>query len=107
MSTSIKPANRPVSAHELDIVAQAFGFRSANHLQSVIDGNSPSALAEGNPKWRQGLRAAVAVEDAYQFERTAIDREEARAKQERRRQNSRDARYRVLARKAAEREAKS
>lgn len=43
-----------------DFVAQAFGFRSTSHLQQVLDGEAPSALAQGNPKWRDGVRATAA-----------------------------------------------
>lgn len=37
---------RPLNSYEIDCVARAFGFQSAQHLQRVLDGKDPSALQD-------------------------------------------------------------
>ncbi len=39
-----QPTPSPPRPDDVDFVARAFGFRSANHMQRVIDGKDPSAL---------------------------------------------------------------
>jgi len=51
MTDRPRPSRTPISARDLDMVARAFGFQSASHLDQVLKGKSPSALAEGSKKW--------------------------------------------------------
>lgn len=39
-----QPTPSPPEPDDVDYVARAFGFRSANHMQRVLDGKDPSAL---------------------------------------------------------------
>lgn len=54
MSSITRPqiSHTPISKNDMDVVARAFGFQCASHLERVLNGESPSALEEGSPNWR-------------------------------------------------------
>lgn len=56
MSARIPLRSLPTSA-DVEAVAKAFGFESAKHLDDVLAGRRPSALAEPSV-WRDRARRA-------------------------------------------------
>jgi len=50
--TQPQPSRVPITSHDMDMVARAFGFQSYSHLERVLKGDAPSALQEGSRNWR-------------------------------------------------------
>jgi hypothetical protein len=108
----------PLTPADLEAFARGFGFASPRHLDDVLKGREPSALRDSRmhdkswDTWRKRKAVAedlaeLAVMTPAQREHDAVVIAEAQrlneTRRQKRQQSSREARYRVLDRKAGTR----